>query len=134
VTDGIAGPSAGSGIDADADGDADTELGADAELDVDGEPDAAAAPEEDHPGATASVVAFEIPASEFVFRDALAGLDDVTVEAERVVAHHGDRIVPLVWACSGTTASETITGALQADLSVESVEVSPTSTAGASTG
>lgn len=70
------------------------------------------------PDAGGVSAAVTIPAAEFALSDALAHLDDPTVEIERVVGC-GDGLLPLVWITTADDAAE-IDRALVADPSVAS--------------
>ncbi|WP_135853788.1 helix-turn-helix domain-containing protein [Halorussus salinus] len=58
-----------------------------------------------------------IPAEEFALRETLSRVPDVTVEAERVVAHDDERVMPFVWAAGEDLAA--FEDALAEDSSVE---------------
>ncbi|UPW01208.1 helix-turn-helix domain-containing protein [Halorussus gelatinilyticus] len=58
-----------------------------------------------------------VPAEEFALRGTLSRVPDVTVEAERVVAHDEERVMPFVWAAGDDLAA--FEDALAEDPSVE---------------
>ncbi|MFC7079618.1 hypothetical protein [Halorussus caseinilyticus] len=48
-----------------------------------------------------------VPAEAFALRETLPRVPDVEVEAERVVAHDEERVMPFVWAAGTSTPSRT---------------------------
>lgn len=72
---------------------------------------------------TATIAELTIPGDDFALGESITTLDGITFEAERVVAHNSDHVMPYVWASGDGLDGTTIDTALQTDGTVADFEV-----------